>query len=470
MTSATTLPLSSPSLSSLSSLGPSGEEADDSDATVTAPRPPSKRPRKDQAPVSPKAKRARRIIAKEGVVTRSTKTAADAPWSIPGNPEWDVQRVLNTEDLMVDDYLLKLPDRNFSYIGNNGRLKNPDFYGQFSQTKTEIGKRIHPKLQEHINKGTDTVAVSRYYKDLPHSITMPIAGIIFEDKPTYTAQVRGPSSEGSQTEKAPVSQKPVCITKPRKAARTLRSPKPHLKGSEVASESGNWRFTLVPLFPDRKRSERKPFEKEFSCEIIRNARRKTGQSSNKNQEETFHARPSIQLPIPDHVKAILVDDWENVTKNQQLVPLPSAHPVSEILDDYYNYESPRRVEGSSHADILEEVIAGLRDYFEKCLGRVLLYRFERAQYTEVRTAWGNSQGPLSGKSAVDTYGAEHLSRLLVSLPELIAQTNMDQQSVNRLREELIKLTTWLGKNAEKYFVKEYETPGADYVEKARGGV
>jgi mortality factor 4-like protein 1 len=47
---------------------------------------------------------------------------------------------------------------------------------------------------------------------------------------------------------------------------------------------------------------------------------------------------------------------------------------------------------------------------------------------------------------------------------------MDQQSVNRLREELIKLTTWLGKNAEKYFVKEYETPGADYVEKARGGV
>lgn len=42
-------------------------------------------------------------------------------------------------------------------------------------------------------------------------------------------------------------------------------------------------------------------------------------------------------------------------------------------------------------------------------------RFERAQYTEVRTAWGSSQGPLSGKSAVDTYGAEHLSRLLGKL-------------------------------------------------------
>lgn len=50
---------------------------------------------------------------------------------------------------------------------------------------------------------------------------------------------------------------------------------------------------------------------------------------------------------------------------------------------------------------------------------------------------------------------------------MIAQTNMDVQSVNRLREELTKLTNWLGRNAEKYFVKEYETPSAEYVEKAR---
>jgi mortality factor 4-like protein 1 len=56
----------------------------------------------------------------------------------------------------------------------------------------------------------------------------------------------------------------------------------------------------------------------------------------------------------------------------------------------------------------------------------------------------------------------------VSLPELIAQTNMDQQSVNRLREELLKMTNWLGKNATTYFVSEYETPSQAYIEKARG--
>ncbi len=44
---------------------------------------------------------------------------------------------------------------------------------------------------------------------------------------------------------------------------------------------------------------------------------------------------------------------------------------------------------------------------------------------------------------------------------------MDLQSVNRLREELQKLATWLGKNAATYFVKEYETPDQEYIDKAR---
>jgi len=44
---------------------------------------------------------------------------------------------------------------------------------------------------------------------------------------------------------------------------------------------------------------------------------------------------------------------------------------------------------------------------------------------------------------------------------------MDQQSVNRLREELTILTSWLTKNSSKYFVPEYETPSQEYVDKAR---
>lgn len=92
------------------------------------------------------------------------------------------------------------------------------------------------------------------------------------------------------------------------------------------------------------------------------------------QEEAFNARPSIHLPIPDHIKAILVDDWENVTKNQQLVPLPATHTVESILNDYLAFENPKRQAGTHQAELLQEVVMGLKEYFEKCLGRILLYR------------------------------------------------------------------------------------------------
>lgn len=45
---------------------------------------------------------------------------------------------------------------------------------------------------------------------------------------------------------------------------------------------------------------------------------------------------------------------------------------------------------------------------------------------------------------------------------------MDQQSVNRLREELTRLTVWLGRHADKYFDNNYENPGQEYIDKARG--
>lgn len=43
-----------------------------------------------------------------------------------------------------------------------------------------------------------------------------------------------------------------------------------------------------------------------------------------------------------------------------------------------------------------------------------------------------------------------------TMPELIAQTNMDMQATNRLREEISKLSMWLSKHSEKYFATSYQ--------------
>ncbi|KAI4247560.1 MAG: hypothetical protein LQ352_006145, partial [Teloschistes flavicans] len=131
------------------------------------------------------------------------------------------------------------------------------------------------------------------------------------------------------------------------------------------------------------------------------------------QEEAFHTRPMVKIPVPDYIKSLLVDDWEEVTKNLRVVPLPSAKPVNVILDEYYEEEKGKRFEGSADMDLLEEVKQGLKEYFDVSLGKMLLYRFERQQYLEARKSWAEGKGEWKGKSgAGDVYGAEHLCRMI----------------------------------------------------------
>ncbi|PNS16795.1 hypothetical protein CAC42_4759 [Sphaceloma murrayae] len=185
------------------------------------------------------------------------------------------------------------------------------------------------------------------------------------------------------------------------------------------------------------------------------------------KEEDYLRRPAIKLHIPDNLKSILVDDWEKVTKDHKLVPLPSKTPVNVFLDDYEDHEKQRRREGSADWDILEEVIAGVREYFNKSLGRILLYRFERPQWQDLHSQINKGAGELSGKQVADVYGVEHLLRLFVSLPDLIAHTNMDSQAVSRLREELFKMVQYANRTIPKYLTEAYENPGDQYIESVR---
>ncbi|KAJ5880305.1 Chromatin modification-related protein eaf3 [Penicillium subrubescens] len=170
------------------------------------------------------------------------------------------------------------------------------------------------------------------------------------------------------------------------------------------------------------------------------------------KEETFQSRPSIRIVMPDNLKALIVDDWERVTKNGTVVKLPAPKPVRKILQDWRDEEAPKRTECRIDVDVLDECIAGILEYFDVMLDKLLLYRYERPQYRMFRKKYAGIPGK---DSPVDVYGAEHLIRLFSLLPELLAQTNMDLQATQRLREELSKFSIWLSKNSEKYFRTEY---------------
>jgi MRG len=101
------------------------------------------------------------------------------------------------------------------------------------------------------------------------------------------------------------------------------------------------------------------------------------------QEENFFSRPSVHIPVPDLIKGYLVDDWENTTKNLELVALPSRAPVNWVLDSYFHEEKGKRRLGSPEAQQLVEIVEGMKMYFVRMLGKALLYKFERVQYSEV---------------------------------------------------------------------------------------
>lgn len=95
------------------------------------------------------------------------------------------------------------------------------------------------------------------------------------------------------------------------------------------------------------------------------------------------------------------------------MPLPSKAPANFIIDEYFNEEKQNRRLGSVEGDILEEFCMGLKVYFEKSLGKILLYKQERMQLADVRKWWETGRfEEWDGKGPGDCYGAEHLARLL----------------------------------------------------------
>ncbi|KAJ2374856.1 Esa1p-associated factor [Coemansia sp. RSA 2607] len=188
-------------------------------------------------------------------------------------------------------------------------------------------------------------------------------------------------------------------------------------------------------------------------------------SVEKTQEREEVARVSdVKMPIPNALKSQLVDDWERITKDRLLVPLPRKPTVAELLTDYQEFRQStkdKRKAGKRDEEVVDEIIDGLRVYFDKALGNILLYRFERYQYKMICERY-------PGKPPSEIYGAEHLLRLFVQMPGLIAHTNMDEEAVQLLREHMADILKYMHRLSKTLFVEEYETASPAYMTLAKG--
>ncbi|EGO23073.1 hypothetical protein SERLADRAFT_471761 [Serpula lacrymans var. lacrymans S7.9] len=196
--------------------------------------------------------------------------------------------------------------------------------------------------------------------------------------------------------------------------------------------------------------------------------RKDGSRGTKRgrEEDDSSKRPDMKLNVPEILKVLLVDDWEAVTKNNQLVSLPRSPTVLEILQEFKDHVmSSDKAHNLREPDVvLPTIISGLQVYFDRSLGANLLYRFERPQYAEIRKQYVTGPKVQMGqeKEMSAIYGAEHFLRMMVSLPQMVASSTMDTESVGIVRDYVNELLLFLVQKKEQLFLSEYESASLQY--------
>ncbi|KAE8680656.1 Protein MRG1 [Hibiscus syriacus] len=152
----------------------------------------------------------------------------------------------------------------------------------------------------------------------------------------------------------------------------------------------------------------------------------------------------IKIQIPSTLRKQLVDDWEFVTQQDQLVKLPRSPNVDDILTKYLEYRCKK---DGTMSDSIGEILKGIRCYFDKALPVMLLYEKERQQYHEVI---------VDDVSPSTIYGAEHLLRLFVKFPELLAYVKIEEETLTHLQQKIIDFLKFLQKNQSTFFLSAYD--------------
>lgn len=199
----------------------------------------------------------------------------------------------------------------------------------------------------------------------------------------------------------------------------------------------------------KRKSEQEAKDKKKEAELkagggAANAKKRKIDTTRELEDDAGEA--VVKLPIPFGLKKQLVDDWEAVTREpRHLVSLPRSPTVTSLLADYV--EAKRRKFPTQVANY-QEVCDGVKLYFDRALGTILLYSHERAQYDEQRKAQPDT-------AMSDVYGAEHLLRLFVRLPYLLAQTDLDEAEMAQIQAKLGDLLKYMQKQQSSLFLSEY---------------
>lgn len=198
----------------------------------------------------------------------------------------------------------------------------------------------------------------------------------------------------------------------------------------------------------RKADKRKDFEPPLR------KRRTRQEVSECSTRDSSPQHQDINIEYPDNIKKRLVDDWDLITRQKQLVRLPKKLTVCELLEKYQLHLKTTSPDELKSGQVVE-VCSGLIDYFDVMLGTQLLYKFERPQYSDILQNY-------SDKSPSEVFGIEHFLRLFVRLGSMLSYTPMSEDNQTIIQTHIQHLLKYLDSEVDN-LAFEYDAAPAEYL-------
>ena len=120
----------------------------------------------------------------------------------------------------------------------------------------------------------------------------------------------------------------------------------------------------------------------------------------------------IRVELSASLKREMITQWERVTLQGELLSLPRSVTAAEVLRRF-EAAAKKKARSAEQAELAADCAAGLEAYFDGALSSSLLYAEEHAQAEAALVSHKNTKR----REPSEVYGAEHLLRLFVKLPE-----------------------------------------------------
>ena len=172
--------------------------------------------------------------------------------------------------------------------------------------------------------------------------------------------------------------------------------------------------------------------------------------ANVRSDPSEQEEAEIRVELSASLKRELITQWERVTLQGELLSLPRSVTASEVLRRF-EADAKKKARSAEQAALAAACAAGLKAYFDGALYSSLLYAEERAQAEAALVSHKNTKK----REPSEVYGAEHLLRLFVKLPELVPLRDMDAAAAKAVQTKLAEVLRWMQRNAAAHFGGEY---------------